>query len=114
MKKETDMFRKRLAVLVKDSTLVEAICNLYEEEQRRQSEVRREKQMIGIAKARSAGKTLGRPKLKEPDNFEEIVRTWQRKKINAAEAAKLCGIGVSTFYRRVRDLRRREYGKGRD
>lgn len=114
MKKETDMFRKRLADLVKDTALVEAICDLYEEEQKRQSEVRREKQMIGIAKARSEGKTLGRPKLKEPDNFTEIVRTWQRKKINAAEAARLCGIGVSTFYRRVRDFRDMERGEGRD
>lgn len=107
-------FLKELKHLLKDAELAEKVFRLFETLQDMEARERKEKQLAGIERARMEGKKLGRPKLKEPENFEEIVRTWQRKKINAAEAAKLCGIGVSTFYRRVRDFRDMERSEGRD
>lgn len=62
----------------------------------------REKQMQGIQKARDKGVTLGRPKLDLPTNFEEIKREWENGNIKVDMAARCCGMGISTFYRRVK------------
>ena len=61
----------------------------------------REKQMQGIQKARDKGVTLGRPKLEAPANFEEIKREWESGNMRVDMAARCCGMGISTFYRRV-------------
>lgn len=72
----------------------------WEEENRT---IMRERQMNGIRKAKEEGKALGRPRLREPKDFQEIAVEWSKKKISAAEGARLCNMGVSTFYRRMRD-----------
>lgn len=107
-------FLKELKHLLKDPVMVKKVYELFEKVQRMEREERKEKQQLGIERARMQGKKLGRPKLTEPDNFPAIMSAWEKKRINAAEAAQMCGIGVSTFYRRVRDLRERGRRKGRD
>ena len=113
---ENDMvlFRKRIKELVDDAELVDSICAVYEQIHKHVKEERRLRQQEGIRRAKEEGKKLGRPRLTEPDNFPAIMAAWEKKRINAAEAAQMCGIGVSTFYRRVRDLRERGHRKGRD
>ena len=65
----------------------------------------RKRQAEGIAAARRKGVRFGRPKIPTPDGFGDIVNDWAEKKISLTEAAKLCGMSQSTFYRRLRDYR---------
>ncbi len=65
----------------------------------------RKRQEEGIALAKSKGITFGRPNVPVPDNFPNIVHSWEYKEINIDEAVSLCNMSKSTFYRRLRDLR---------
>ncbi len=67
----------------------------------------RERQAEGIARARDSGVRFGRPQLKEPANFGRIVSEWESKRITVETAARLCGMSESTFFRRLREYRRR-------
>jgi len=60
----------------------------------------------GIEAARKAGKHLGRPVKQAPDNFDVLVRDWERKLIPLSKVLFDCGgISESTFYRRLREHR---------
>ncbi len=61
------------------------------------------RQSEGIAAARAKGAIFGRPKIEEPEGFDNIVRFWREKRITAEEAAKLCKMSKSTFYRRSKE-----------
>lgn len=63
------------------------------------------RQEQGIAAAKANGVRFGRPELKVPDNFLGIVDDWEQCKISTNEAAELCGMSKTTFYRRVREHR---------
>ena len=63
-----------------------------------------ERQKQGIAAAKDRGVVFGRPKVSLPDNFMDIVCKWKKGLISADEAAGLCDISRSTFYRRVKIL----------
>ena len=65
----------------------------------------RKRQAEGIAAAKANGMKFGRPAIKTPDNFSEIVQRWESGIIKACEAAKLCGMSESTFYHRLRKYR---------
>lgn len=65
----------------------------------------RQRQAEGILAAKGRGVQFGRPKVKIPDNFCEIVEAWERKEISIQEAIKKCGVSESTFYRRLREHR---------
>ena len=62
----------------------------------------RSRQAQGIAVAKKNGVRFGRPSIKLPDNFSEIYRLWRQKEITADTAAKMCGIGLSTFYHKAK------------
>lgn len=62
------------------------------------------RQAEGIAAAKSNGVRFGRPSKELPINFEEIVKKWQKKELSPKEAAKLCNMSQTTFYRKVKDL----------
>lgn len=64
----------------------------------------RQRQQEGIAAARLRGVRFGRPLKLLPENFEGIYKNWQEKKLSAKEAADMCGMAVSTFYRKVKTL----------
>jgi len=63
------------------------------------------RQTEGIAAAKKKGVQFGRPKKPLPDNFAELVKQWERKKISTIEILRLCNISRSTFYARVRELK---------
>ncbi|MDR2753175.1 MAG: recombinase family protein [Oscillospiraceae bacterium] len=60
----------------------------------------------GIEAARRAGKHLGRPVKNAPDDFDTLVKDWERKVIPLSKVLEQCGsISESTFYRRRREHR---------
>lgn len=64
----------------------------------------KERQAQGIAAAKARGVKFGRPKKKLPENFEDLVRMWEEKKIPLGEIIKLCEVSEATFYRKVREM----------
>lgn len=66
----------------------------------------RKRQAEGIAAAKARGVEFGRPVIPMPEGFEAIVRRWEEKQISIEEVLRLSGLSESTFYRRLRDVRR--------
>jgi DNA invertase Pin-like site-specific DNA recombinase len=65
----------------------------------------RKRQAEGIAAAKARGVKFGRPARPLPENFYEIYRTWQNKKITLQQAAKTCDMPVGTFYSKAMRLK---------
>lgn len=63
----------------------------------------KKRQAEGIAAARARGVHLGRPVKEAPENFQEIVNSWEKGEITLAEALKQCNMGQTSFYRRRRE-----------
>ena len=57
----------------------------------------RSRQSQGIAAAKKRGVKFGRPKKELPANFKNVVEKWQCKKLSSRQAAKECGMPLSTF-----------------
>ncbi len=57
----------------------------------------RTRQAQGIAAAKSRGVKFGRPKKELPPNFQSVLAKWQRHELTGREAAKECGMPVTTF-----------------
>lgn len=68
----------------------------------------KQRQAEGIAAAKARGVKFGRPKKTVPDNFYEIVRLWEEKKMSVAEAAQQCNMPKSTFFDKAKELRKNE------
>lgn len=107
MKKDKFTLDKQLALQIlkdklKDQKAAEQICELFERASRSEKAERCLRQKEGIQRARESGVALGRPRLEVPDNFVQLLEEWKKGELRAATAAKACGIGVSTFYRRAR------------
>lgn len=66
-----------------------------------------QRQMDGIAEAKAKGIKFGRPRVEPPDNFSEIVNALENKVITTKEAMQQSGMAEATFYRRLREYRRR-------
>lgn len=64
-------------------------------------------QMDGIAAAKAKGIKFGRPRVEPPDNFSEIVNALENKVITTKEAMQQSGMAEATFYRRLREYRKR-------
>ena len=64
----------------------------------------RKRQAEGIAAAKARGVHMGRPVIKAPPDFEQIVKSWEKKEITMEEAMKRCGMSETTFYRRRREM----------
>ena len=67
----------------------------------------RKRQEQGIAAAKARGVRFGRPEIKIPDSFTDIINQWERKEISIKSALELCNMSESTFYRRLREHRAR-------
>lgn len=65
----------------------------------------RKRQAQGIAAAKARGVHMGRPEKKIPDDFSELVKKWEDKKLTMKEVVDKCGVSEATFYRRLRELR---------
>lgn len=57
----------------------------------------RQRQAEGIASAKARGVRFGRPPKPLPENFHEIYQQWKNGKTTGLEAAKACGMPMSTF-----------------
>lgn len=57
----------------------------------------RQRQAEGIAAARARGVRFGRPPSSLPERFHEAYQLWKAGKITGTEAAKMCGMPLSTF-----------------
>lgn len=65
----------------------------------------RKRQAQGIAVAKAKGIKFGRPEILLPDNFEELIRQWEKKKLPLSEVLKICNMSEATFYRKLREYR---------
>ena len=65
----------------------------------------RERQAEGIAAAKARGIRFGRPEIKLPNNFEDLVAMWEKREISREEICRQCNMSESTFYRRLRRIR---------
>lgn len=64
----------------------------------------RERQREGIAAAKAKGVVFGRPKKLVPANFESVASMYNNGDLTLKKAADLCGMTISTFYRRKKEL----------
>ena len=66
----------------------------------------RQRQAEGIAAAKKRGIRFGRPPKPLPKNFHEIYQQWKNGKITGLEAAKACGMPMSTLRYRAEIYRK--------
>ena len=64
----------------------------------------KQRQAEGIAAAKARGVRFGRPLKKMPDNFGEVATMWHNGQITGSEAARKCGVALSTFRSRAEHL----------
>ncbi len=69
----------------------------------------RQRQREGIDAAKNRGVQFGRPQVPLPDNFVQIYNRWVVGEIGGREAAELCGMPITSFYRKA-NKRREEHG----
>ena len=66
----------------------------------------KQRQKEGIAAAKERGVQFGRPKHDLPTNFDEVCEQWINREIIGKEAARLCEMPLSTFYRKAKEKRK--------
>ena len=59
----------------------------------------------GIAAAKVRGIRFGRPVKKTPENFDALVKQWERGNLPIQELLVQIGLKEATFYRRLRERR---------
>ena len=64
----------------------------------------RSRQAQGIAAAKKRGVKFGRPKKELPANFKSVVEKWQCKELSGRQAAKECGMPLSTFRSKAKQM----------
>ena len=50
----------------------------------------RQRQAEGIAAAKARGIKFGRPAIKTPDNFGQMIKKWEKKEITTQEVMEVC------------------------
>ena len=65
----------------------------------------KKRQKQGIASAKAKGVHMGRPIKDIPDNFGQLVKQWEKKKIPLEQVLQECQMVEATFYRRLREYR---------
>lgn len=103
--KDKERFISRLEEELGDARQAETVYKIIEALLREEDAYRRECQKKGIERAKETGVSFGRPKIQGPENFDCICEQYICGEISAASGAELCKMGISTFYRRVRDYR---------
>ena len=68
----------------------------------------RSRQAQGIAAAKKRGVKFGRPAKELPANFYSVLAKWENQEITGREAAKECGMPVTTFLYKGRSTENKE------
>lgn len=64
----------------------------------------RKRQAQGIAAAKASGSRFGRPRRGDPAAIDAAYELWKNTpELTAVDAAAMCGVSLSTFYRRVKE-----------
>ena len=63
---------------------------------------KRQREGIEAMKARGEWDRYGRPRIKLPENFDEVVGRWKAGEITAVKAMELTGLKKTTFYKVVK------------
>lgn len=84
------------------SDVVLALLSYVAESERHSIKQRQEE---GIRAARQRGVRFGRPAKPLPENFGEACRRWDSGELVGKEAAMLCDMPLSTFYKRANQFR---------
>lgn len=66
----------------------------------------KKRQEEGIKAAKLRGVKFGRPTIPVPENFELLVERWEHGEISVDYVARKSKMSESTFYRRLRELRK--------
>jgi len=64
-----------------------------------------QRQAEGIKSAKKRGVVFGRPVKKPPENFADIIKLYENKKMNLNEILEKTKFTEGTFYRRLREFR---------
>ena len=105
---KTGMSIEKIAnVLEVDIHIIESWLNETGINPREYKDMLYQRQMDGIAEAKAKGIKFGRPRVEPPDNFSEIVNALENKVITTKEAMQQSGMAEATFYRRLREYRKR-------
>ena len=65
----------------------------------------RKRHAQGIAVAKAQGVKFGRPEIMLPENFGELVREWEKKRLPLSEVLNVCKMSEATFYRKLSEYR---------
>ena len=65
----------------------------------------KKRQAQGILAAKAKGVKFGRPESPVPDEFDKLIRQWEKKEITIAELLTVCNMSEATFYRKLREYR---------
>ena len=65
----------------------------------------KQRQMEGIKIAKAKGIRFGRPKIKCPEQFENVYKEWKCGKIKAIDAIKVLELKKTTFYKLVKEYK---------
>lgn len=105
---KTGMSIEKIAnVLEVDIHIIESWLNETGINPREYKDMLYQRQIDGIAAAKAKGIKFGRPRVEPPDNFSEIVNALENKVITTKEAMQQSGMAEATFYRRLREYRKR-------
>ena len=63
----------------------------------------RQRQAEGIAAATRRGVRFGRPCVRPPEDFPQIVEAWRAGQLSFRDALERSGLAEATFYRRLRE-----------
>lgn len=84
------------------SDVVLALLSYVAESERHNIKQRQEE---GIRAAKQRGVRFGRPRKPLPENFREACRRWDSGELVGRQAAMLCDMPLSTFYKRANQFR---------
>lgn len=65
----------------------------------------RQRQAEGIAAAKARGIRFGKPTIPIPPDFPELYEKWESGSITIYEFARICNMGKSTMYTRIKEHR---------
>lgn len=63
-----------------------------------------QRKKAGIRAARQKGRRIGRPPAAVPADFRSICQAWSKGEISGQEAARLSGLGSTSFYKKAAEL----------